>query len=552
MGKIKNYSLGSQGVILDPHHLLPGVSPEGMSKAQNFFHDANAGFAGALRKRPGFQKFNPLNMGGAILGGIGMPVAGNGSAVGGGAPIGTGDPADGTSTGTGDGTGLPGATWDGSAAPVFTPPSVGGSFFTGSGTTLFGGARLIVIGRGNNSGTSGSNGGIGWFVSSKGLADTAVAVTKTTGLQPACIVAYPPTTVFAGSNGTPSVYHPASGYLFYAAGHDQPSGTATTIRKVNGATDSLVATIAVSTVDAAFSNGNHLTGQNRQHVSDMHLGYDGFIYISLKDRAGGQDVNNLNYGRVFKMNPTTGTVSDVTVTAPAMLPYVTTFFDGKIFWGSFDLAASEVTAVLTSANFYATNADFTGSVVDQGLTPSAGGGVVTCALPFPSNDPSNQILFVGTGSNGAAFNAIFTRQRGVAGGVNWLGGSPLIGSGGAATAGNNFPSLCEFGGNLYASFYNPGQIAKIYKFTPDYSGLAADGFWNGAGTWTTAATLAITTSYTLFADDGVLYAIGQLGFGGTQGAYVSTDGATWTDKSASLPAFGNQSYPLPILAGFNQ
>jgi hypothetical protein len=56
----------------------------------------------------------------------------------------------------------------------------------------------------------------------------------------------------------------------------------------------------------------------------------------------------------------------------------------------------------------------------------------------------------------------------------------------------------------------------------------------------------------LFADDGVLYAIGQLGFGGAQAAYVSTDGTTWTDRSAALPAFGNQSYPLPILAGFNQ
>lgn len=549
MGKIKNYSLGSQGVILDPHHLLPGVSPEGMSKAQNFFHDANAGFAGALRKRPGFQKFNPLNMGGAILGGIGMPVAGNGSAVGGGAPIGTGDAADGTSTGTGDMTGLPGATFDGSAAPVFTPPSVGGSFFTGSGTTLFGGARLIVIGRGNNSGTSGSDGGIGWFVSSKGLADTAIAVTKTTGLQPACITSYPPTTVFAGSNGTPSVYHAASGYLFYAAGHDQPSGTVTTIRQTNGATDVLTATIAAPADGAAFSNGNPLTGQNRQHVTDMHLGYDGFIYISLKDRAGGQNVNGANYGRIFKMNPTTGTLANVSVTTPAMLPYVCAFFDGKIFWGDFNLAASEVTAALTSAVVYASNADFSGSVTDTGLTPAAGGGVITSMLPFPTADPTNQILFVGIGGNGAGFNSVFTRQRGISTGA-WLGS--LVGSGGAATAGNCFPSLCEFNGKLYASFFNPGQIAKIYQFTPDYSGVATDGFWNGAGTWVTAYTPAITTSYTLFADDGVLYAIGQLGFGGAQAAYVSTDGTTWTDRSAALPAFGNQSYPLPILAGFNQ
>lgn len=558
MAKITNYSLGSQGVILDPHHLLPGVSPEGMSKSQNFFHDSNAGFAGALRKRPGFQKFNPLNMGGAILGGIGMPVAGNGSAVGGGASIGTGDSDTGTSTGTGDGTGLPGATWDGAAGPTFVPPSVGAAFFTGAGTTLFGGARLVVIGRGNNSGTSGSNGGIGWFVSSKGLADTAIAVTLTTGLQPACITAYPPTTKFAGINGTPSVYHAASGYFYYAAGHDQASGTVTTIRKTNGATDSLVATIPLSPDAAGFSNGNVVTGQNRQHITDMHLGYDGFIYLSVKDRAGGQDVLDLNYGRVYKMT-TTGTLTEAPALTKAVLPYCCAFFNGKLFWGVFNLSNSEVAVppANLSTPIYSTDDAFATTSLDTLLNSFLPTGnidaVTTSMITFPSTG-EDQVLWAGIGvnGNGTDYPNIFNRLRGPSATVAW--GMTLTGSGGAsATHGCCFPSMAEFNGNLYASFYNPGQIAKIYKFVPDYSAIApSDGHWLGSGTWSTVHTAAATVSYTLFVDDGVMYAIGQLGFGGAQAALVTTDGTTWMDKSASLPAFGNQSYPLPILAGFSQ
>lgn len=546
MSIIKNYSLGSQGVIIDPHHLLPGVSPEGMSLAQNFFHDKNAGFGGAMRKRPGFTKFNLLNAGAAILGGIGMPVAGTGGAPAAGGGGNTGDSETGTSTGTGVGTGLPGDTFDGAAAPNYSSPSVGTALF---GTGLFGGARLIVIGRGSNQGATGSS-GRGWYVSSKGLANTAINVDLTPG-PPGVVYSFPPTAVFPGSFSSPSVYHAASGYLFYAKNHDQPGGTATEIRKVNGATDSLVATVAISTVDAAFSNGNHLTGANRQHVTSMHLGYDGFIYITLKDRAGGQDVNGLNYGRVFKLNATSGTLSDITVTAPAILPYCCAFFDGKLFWGEFNLNISEVTGALTSANIYATNSDFTASAVDTGLTPGAGGGVITSLLPFPANDQPNQILFAGNGGNGAGFNSVYTRQRGAVGASTWTG--TLVGSGGAAIAGNHFPSMVEFNGKLYASFYNPTAAAKIYQFTPDYSGVAADGFWNGAGTWATVFTAAGTfRPYNLFVDDGVIYAIGQLGFGSTCSALVSTDGTTWTDKSASLPAGANQSFPLPILAGFNQ
>lgn len=550
MAKIKNSSLGSQGVILDPHHLLPGVSPEGMTLAQNFYHDANAGFGGALRKRPGFQKFNPLNMGGVILGGIGMPVAGNGSAVGGGAPIGTGDSADGTSVGTGDGTGLPGATFDGSAAPVFTPPSVGAALFATPG--LFGGARLIIVGRGSNQGAIGSY-GRGWYVSSKGLADVAVNVDLTPG-PPGVVYSYPPTVVFPGAMGNPSIYHAASGYMYYAKNHDQPSGTVTEIRKVNGATDSLVATVALSSAAAAYSNGVIATGANRQHITGMHLGSDGFIYMSLKDRAGGQDVNDLNYGRILKMNVSTGTYAELTMTDPAILPYECVFFDGKVFWGTFNLASSEVAAGLTSAVIYVTNADFTGSTIDTGLATAAGGSVITSMLPFPAGDVPNQILFAGIGCNGVAFSYVIARQRNAASALPWSTGiSTNIGSGGAATAGNYFPSLVEFNGNMYASFYNPGQTSKIYKFVPNYGALASDGFWDGTGTWSTVFTGAGTfRPYNLFVDDGVIYAIGSIGFGSAASALVSTDGTTWTDKSASLPAGGSQNFPLPILTGFNQ
>lgn len=546
-GKLTVNTLGHSGVVIDKNFVEPTLPIDALTTAQNATHDPQAGHAGGLVKRPGLARFNLINAGGIILGGIPMPVIGFGGAPAAGGGGDTGD--SGSSTGTGDMTGAPGATFDGSAGPVYTSPSVGAAAFGGG--ALFGGARLIVVGRGSNQGATGSY-GRGWYVSSKGLANVAVNVDLTPG-PPGVVYSYPPTIVFPGAMGNPSVYHAASGYLYYAKNHDQPSGTVTEIRKVNGATDSLVATVALASAAAAYSNGVVLTGANRQHVTCMHLASDGFIYMALKDRAGGQDVNNLNYGRILKMNVSTGVYSELTMTDPAILPYCCVFFDGKVFWGTFNLAASEVTAVLTGASIYVTNADFTGSTIDTGLNTAAGGAVISCMLPFPAADTANQILFAGIGCNGAAFSFVNTRQRSAASALPWSSGiSSLIGSGGAATAGNYFASMVEFNDKLYASYYNPGQTTKIYQFTPNYSGLAADGFWDGTGTWATVYTGATFRPYNLFVDDGVLYGIGQIGFGAACSAVVSTDGTTWTDKSANLPAGANQSFPLPILGGFNQ
>jgi hypothetical protein len=179
---------------------------------------------------------------------------------------------------------------------------------------------------------------------------------------------------------------------------------------------------------------------------------------------------------------------------------------------------------------------------------------VTSLYTFPTTG-DDQILFGGFGinGNGTDYPGIYTRFRGPSGPGLWS--LTLTGSGGASCVhGTCFPSMVEFNGKLYVSFFNPGQIAKIYEFTPNYADIyALDGFWAGGGTWATVYTNSSTIRpYTLFVDDGVIYGIGQLGFGSSTSAVVSTDGTTWTDKSASLPAFGNQSYPLTILAGFDQ
>jgi hypothetical protein len=542
------YALGSKGVILDPHHLLPGVPEEGLLLSQNMTHDPSAGFGGALRKRPGLARFSQ-NFGGVILGGIPMPIAGTGGAParGGGASIGTGDADDGTSAGTGDMTGAPGGTFDGGVVTT-TPP---GAFQFNAGASVFGGARLIVVARLGSDATVSNEGGSGWYVSSKNLAD--VATKQIPPGPPAGSYSYPAVAPFLDAWGTPGcVDNIGTTGLYYAAAYgNQVTGTNATpgvnptnprgcpIRSTTGATDRLVATIPVATAGDAYS-GAGSTGNIRSAITFMHYGTDGFIYVGVKDKYTGQDVAG-SAGRVFRLNPLSGETVEwnmgVAGPSPAIyttIPYCGNYFAGYLYVGEFG------NVIDTAANVMATNG--TQGVQDNSFNTDA---FVSCLCQF------NGRLFVGTGVNKTTptLASFFSRSPvpppGT--GTGWAGHTFDASRTGNTTNGNMYTSMVVFNGALYAAWYAPSAGSQIYKVTADVPGDPTSISFTFTSVFSTS-----NYPYTLFVDDGVLYAIGVIDGSTTTSALVTTNGTSWTDRSTKLPTLATSSRVKFVLFGVNQ
>ncbi len=549
--KIDVKTLGHSGVIIDPNTLEPALPDDSLRSAQNATHDPTQAAAGALRKRPGLKPFNLAYAGGPILGGIPMAVAGTG-----GAPATGGGGNTGSSTGAGDGTGAPGATSDGGAAAYAAAGA--GAFGGGS---LFGGARLIVIGIDDN---TTSSQGAGWYVTSKKLANSASIVT--TPGPPGKVYSFPPTATFPNAYGLPMCWHAASGYLFYAVQNTgQVTGGAITIRKTNGGSDVLVCTVPISGGSSAYATGTTI----RYAVLTMHLGSDGFIYVGCKDKAAGQDTAG-SWGSIFKLDPATNALAQLNVSSTpgatpngyAGLPYTLALFNGSLYWGEHNLGAGSDTQKDVNADIHGMTTDQTYGVTDHGFSDAA---MVSWLYPFPQTAPAsnpsmnlaaNRILFCGFGVNAtsATYAWIYSRDRSALQAAGAYTAQHQGSGGVGAVNGNYFVSAVAFNDKLYASFYNPGRAAKIFEFTPDYTSLATDGGWDGTGTWATVFTDAggaDRSALYLFVDDGVMYAISGAATPARFGMW-STDGSSWTDESANLPAGSHQAFPFPVFAGFNQ
>lgn len=562
MAKISIYTLGQSGVVLDNQTFNPTSSDDSLTTAQNATNDATNARAGALVKREGLRQFNQLWAGGVVLGGIPMAVAGTGGAPavapGSAFPGFTGSTPTGNPAGSGNGTGAPGTPWSGSATYGTTSPTL----FNG-GTTIFGGARLIVMGRIDN--TASNSGGSGWFVTSKQFADAAVSL-ATPG-PPATVYSYPPTTTFPMAYGSPMVWQDSTGYLFYAKNHDQVAGTASTIYKTNGAANTLVCTIPTSGSTSAHVNDpSNLT--IRSAVVGMTLGSDGHIYIGMKEKADGQSTSG-NYGYVWQMDPATGNLTSITKAIPPAaggyggIPYCLAYFNGSVYWGEHNLASSDTQLGPGSAAVYATSTDLATFQVEHGF--SDGNAFISFLYPFPQTAPAsnpsmnlaaNQVLFLGNGCNKGSpnYSFIYSRDRS-APTTSSAYTAQQVGTGSGAVNGNYFVSAVAFKDNLYASFLNPGDNAVIFKFVPDYTNLAADGGWSGAGTWSTAYTNGGggRVPYWLFVDDNILYAVGQDNGANRRSALSTTDGASWSDGTTNaLPTFSNASFPLPVFFGVAQ
>lgn len=555
--RIKNYGLGTEGVILDPHHLLPGVPPQGLSLAKNAVQDPKEGFGGSVRKRPGLARFTIANAGGVILGGIPMPVAGFGGApaAGGGAPIGTGDVDDGTSVGTGDMTGAPGGTFDGGPAAT-TPP--GAAIFGGG--SLFGGARLFVVGRLGSDATVGQEGGSGWFVSSKGLANSATV--RIPPGPPIAVYDFPPTVEFPSMWGTPACVDEIglSGLYYASAYGDQVAGIeaksigtgpiGNPIRNTNGATDRLVATIPVSTNPKARTDypTSPTAGVIRSAITFMHQGIDGFIYVGIKDKYTGQATSG-STGRVFRMDATTGALIEwnidnggaIAFNGTDYVPIAANYFNGVLFVGSFFNTQNDA-----NLGVYATNGT---DISDEGTYVSAGAGTGKAAAV--SFCQYNGRLFMGTAEwkTTPGHSILWSRRPGA---FNDLSGNAWTAAqtpaGGAAANGNYWASMVVFNDALYAMYYNPGGTARVYKVVANDPGDPL----STSFTITTPITSMNLIPHYLFVDDGVLYAIGSNGGASSSSAFVTVDGTTWTEKTSNLPAGATSSAMRPIFFGVAQ
>lgn len=528
--KIDIKTLGHSGVVIDPNPLEPGLPDDSLRSAQNATHDPTQEYGGALRKRAGLKRFNNAYAGGPILGGMPLAVVGTGGAPasGGGGDTGGGD-------GGGDGTGAPGGTTGGGGA-IYTPPGAAGF----GGGSLFSGARLIIVGRADN--TIPNQYGHGWYVTSKKFANMANLVT-TPG--PPCVsggqFGSPAGT---GNMGLPSVIT-TDGFLYYIKTHDE---TATTvpmqIRKTNGAVDTAVVTIPVHANTTAYAG----TGNKAPSVTAMVLdSATGNIYVLVVDKNAAGTTSKL--GRIFKLTTLTGALTEMNTGVPAVtpgdyadIPYCGAKFEGKFFWGTFPNVqdASATINVLSSDEKYGSQ-DYNGG--DQRFAN------ITCLLS------SGGILYASTQDRTAGVvqrSQVIIRQphAGIGAAGNWLPLDIDIVGGDTLVDKNYYPSMVEFGGYIYISWYNPTQVSRIYKATPNAN---VGGFQS-----LSPITLSFASSsagervpYTLFVDDGVLYACGNLGPGGNVNMIWTTDGTTWTSGTANFPTT-NQSYPLSVFFGVSQ
>lgn len=556
MAKVTVFTMGHTGVVLDPNTLEPGIPLDALALAQNAIQDPKEGHGGAVRKRPGLARFNIAYAGGVILGGIPMPVAqfGGAPAAGGGAPVGTGDVNDGTSAGTGDMTGAPGGTFDGGPAAT-TPP--GAAIFGGG--SLFGGARLLVTGRLGSDATVGQEGGSGWYVSSKGLANSAII--RIPPGPPIAVYDFPPTTEFPAAWGTPScIDNIGVTGLYYASAYgDQVAGVeaktigtgpvGNPIRNTNGATDRLVATIPLATRPQARTDypASPTTGVVRSAITFLHYGIDGFIYVGVKDKYNGQATAG-SAGRAFRLDPLSGALTQWNISsgsgfsfdAQDYVPIAGNYFNGMLFVGVFFNSANDANLELVATNGVDT--------AHEGSYTSAGAG--TGKMAPMSFCQYNGRLFMGMGEwkTTPGHSTLWSRRPGAFSddtGLAWeVVTTP---SGGAPANGNYWTSLVTFGDALYGFYFNPGGASKVYKVVANAPGDPL----STSFTVSTVLASANATPHYLFVDDGVLYAIGASDTAANS-AFTTIDGTTWVEKTSNLPAGVTASRIRPHFFGVNQ
>ena len=579
---IRVYDLGEGGVNVDKAHTR--AEDNETRESQNATYDSTRERLGGLSKRPGFGRFNTVSFNNPVLGGAEAPYAGIATATGGG---GGGLPGD---TGGTDG-GLarsPGFRETGGTAPGDDVTfGAGGTLLQSSVTTggiggakIFNGRRLILVGRVRNAGGVSNDNGAGWYLTSEQLQDPAwiigsdgpdaIAGAGPPGAsrQSVCADGGVGLRVVQAAPAASAIF---DGWLYYAQHMVTQAGATTVdvrgeIRRTNGYTDEGIAgpernPFNLDTVGGAFNQANR--------VVSMLTANNG-IYLSTCDRGQtptGESVStNPDWGRVFYLrlvpnydpndersrlsgnfgvNALTEVNLDATVpTGISHVPYALAYYVGKLFYGSSVSDGTENEAVIYAQN--------------EGAPPT-----LELKLDTPYFRTSCMAVYKGelfagfqmrdTGAGVIAFAQVYGRvaAHATSGTDPWS--SRLTATGGTAVAENLFAAMVVFKDNLYVSYFNNTQTAKIYK----YDGTS----------WTTQYTAsAVTTRAPLYlfvdknsAGTEILYAYGY-SENSTMTWLSSTDGTTFTSRTSTLETvtvhstaslFSN-SAALPVFFAFDQ
>jgi hypothetical protein len=241
----------------------------------------------------------------------------------------------------------------------------------------------------------------------------------------------------------------------------------------------------------------------------------GTIYLSTLD-SGSSSADWR--GRVFSLSIETGVLSQIGTTFPAgHVPYALAWHLGRLWVGTHRQSSA------ASGKIYFIRPGIDTDWTDDYTLSSSSAAGCTSLLSYKG------LLYIGTTAAAATFAKVLVR------GVTDAYTTSLTGTGGTAAANNGFLALTEFGGNLYASFWNPDTplISTIRKF--DNS------------SWTTVYTGSGTTLVPFVGfpqDEDVLFAIG----GGLtySGALVSTpDGTTWSNRTTFLTQTSPEATGIP-------
>ena len=255
MADIRVYDLGEGGVNVDTEPIR--TADNETTESQNATYDSTRKRLGGLTKRPGLARLNSTSLGAVVLGGIEAPYTGVALATGsggGGLPGDAGGLGGGLTGGDGSGGGAqlgdfaaPGEYKSGGTTALQTSVVTNGV----GGSKLFGGRRLILIGRDLRTGGTPNDNGVGWYLTSEQFQDTAWLIGASDpdgiagpGPPGACRESVPS----EDHRAAPAASAIVDGWLYYPLHMVTSSGQPATdvrgqIRRTNGYVDEAVTTI---------------------------------------------------------------------------------------------------------------------------------------------------------------------------------------------------------------------------------------------------------------------------------------------------------------------
>lgn len=247
------------------------------------------------------------------------------------------------------------------------------------------------------------------------------------------------------------------------------------------------------------------TGDSIPKAIIAMLAANGTVYFTSHD--SGSSASDY-VGRVFSFDLISGIVRPLGAAfGTGELPYALCWYNGRLWCGT-----NKTNGTAGKIYYFRPGID-TAWTTDYSLSSSSVGGCTSlCSY--------NGLLYVGTDNVALSRGKVLVRDA--------FGAYTVSDTGSAGTAAhvnNGYHSMCVFGTNLYAGYWNNDSTAAsvIRKF-------------NG-GSWSTVYTGASSTIrpfINLFVDNGVLYAVGSRH--SLSGAVLtSANGTSWTDRTANLP-----------------